>query len=45
MNPFGVDANRRNLETAIDCAHRQGLIPMRFEVDELFDDVTRVLGS
>jgi 4,5-dihydroxyphthalate decarboxylase len=43
-NPFGVAANRRNLEVAIDYVHRQGLIPRRFEVDELFDDVTRALG-
>ncbi len=43
-NPFGVEANRRNLEVAIDYVHRQGLIPRRFAVDELFDDVTRALG-
>jgi 4,5-dihydroxyphthalate decarboxylase len=42
--PFGLDANRRNLEVAIDCVHRQRLIPRRFTVDELFDDVTRALG-
>jgi 4,5-dihydroxyphthalate decarboxylase len=45
LNPFGVGANRRNLEVAIDFAHRQRLIPRRFEVDELFDDVTRALGA
>jgi len=45
MNPFGLEANRRNLEVAIDCCHRQRLIPRRFEVDELFDDVTRGLGA
>jgi 4,5-dihydroxyphthalate decarboxylase len=39
--PFGVEANRRNLEIAIDCAYRQALIPRRFTVDELYDDVTR----
>ena len=39
--PFGVEANRRNLEVAIDYVHRQRLIPRRFTVDELFDDVTR----
>jgi 4,5-dihydroxyphthalate decarboxylase len=44
LNPFGVEANRRNLEVAIDCVYRQRLIPRRFEVDELFDDVTRTLG-
>jgi 4,5-dihydroxyphthalate decarboxylase len=45
MHPFGVEANRRNLEIAIDYAHQQRLIPRRYEVDELFDDVTRALGS
>lgn len=43
LNPFGVTANRRNLEVAIDCCHRQGLIPRRYAVDELFDDTTRAL--
>ena len=42
--PFGLEANRRNLEIAIDYVHRQRLIPRRFEVDELFDEVTRSLG-
>ena len=41
--PFGVAANRRNLEVAIETVHRQRLIPRRFTVDELFDDVTRSL--
>ena len=41
--PFGVEANRRNLEVAIDYVARQGLIPRRFGVDELFDDTTRRL--
>jgi 4,5-dihydroxyphthalate decarboxylase len=35
MNPFGIEDNRRNLEVAIDCAHRQGMIPHRFSVEEL----------
>lgn len=43
LNPFGVAANRRSLEVAIDYVYRQGLIPRRFAVDELFDDVTRKL--
>ncbi len=43
--PMSLDeANRRNIDLAIDCAHRQDLIRRRFEVDELFDDVTRSLG-
>lgn len=41
--PFGLEANRRNLEVAIDYVHQQRLIPRRFAVDELFDDVTRSL--
>jgi 4,5-dihydroxyphthalate decarboxylase len=36
MNPFGLDENRRNLEAAVDCIYRQGMIPRRFTVDELF---------
>ena len=39
--PFGVEANRRNLEVAIDYVYGQRLVPRRFTVDELFDDVTR----
>jgi 4,5-dihydroxyphthalate decarboxylase len=42
--PFGLEANRRNLEIAIEYCHQQRLIPRRFGVDELFDDVTRNLG-
>jgi 4,5-dihydroxyphthalate decarboxylase len=37
MNPFGIEENRRNLEAAIDCIHRQGMIPRRFRVEELFE--------
>ena len=44
MNPFGMEANRRNIEIAIDYVHQQRLIPRRFTVDELFDDVTRALA-
>ena len=36
MNPCGVEANRRNLEVAIDYVHRQRLIPRRYAVEELF---------
>jgi 4,5-dihydroxyphthalate decarboxylase len=35
MNPFGLEENRRNLEVAIDCTFRQGMIPRRFRVEEL----------
>ena len=43
--PFGVEPNRKSLELVIMYAAQQGLIPRRFEVDELFDDVTRALGK
>jgi len=36
LNPYGVGANRRNLEVAIDYVVRQRLIPRRFEVEELY---------
>ena len=45
LNPFGVEANRRNLDVAIDCVYRQQLIPRRYAVDELFDETTRQLGN
>ena len=37
MLPHGLEANRRNLEVAIDCAYRQSMIPRRFKVEELFE--------
>jgi 4,5-dihydroxyphthalate decarboxylase len=37
MTPFGLEENRRNLEVAIETTHRQGLIPRRFTVEELFE--------
>ncbi len=43
--PFGVEANRKSLELVMKYAAQQGLIPRRFEVDELFDDATRALGK
>jgi 4,5-dihydroxyphthalate decarboxylase len=42
---FGVEPNRRALETIIDYSLRQKLIPRRFSVDELFDDTTRALSA
>jgi len=35
MNPVGREANRRNLEVAIDCVYRQGMIPIRLEPEDL----------
>ena len=40
---FGMDNIRRSLELIIDYSVQQKLIPRRFEVDELFDDVTHAL--
>lgn len=42
---FGLEANRRNIEVAIDYCVDQKLIDRRLTVDELFDDTTRVLGA
>jgi 4,5-dihydroxyphthalate decarboxylase len=42
--PFGVEANRKTLQMAIDWSLEQKIIPRRLEVDELFDDATRKLG-
>jgi 4,5-dihydroxyphthalate decarboxylase len=36
MLPHGLEANRRNLEVAIEFAYRQQMIPRRFAVEELF---------
>jgi 4,5-dihydroxyphthalate decarboxylase len=43
--PLGVEANRKSLELVINYAVQQRLIPRRFGVDELFDDVTRAVGK
>jgi 4,5-dihydroxyphthalate decarboxylase len=40
---FGVEAVRKSLETIIQYSESQGLIPHRFSVDELCNDVTRAL--
>ena len=35
--PHGLDANRRNLEVAIECAYKQNMIPKKYTVEELFE--------
>jgi 4,5-dihydroxyphthalate decarboxylase len=40
---FGVEAVRKSLEAIIAYSEQQGLIPRRVSVDDLFDDVTRLL--
>jgi 4,5-dihydroxyphthalate decarboxylase len=37
MLPHGLDANRRNLEIAIECAWKQNMIPRKYAVEELFE--------
>jgi 4,5-dihydroxyphthalate decarboxylase len=43
MTPIGLEKMRRDLDIAIEYVHQQRLIPTRYTVDELFDDVTRSL--
>ena len=45
FHPFGLEACRPALKMIISYAVQQKLIPKSFEVDELFDDNTRKLGS
>ena len=45
LNPLGWEGNRRNLEVALGCLHRQGLVSRRYAVDELIDDATRTLNA
>jgi 4,5-dihydroxyphthalate decarboxylase len=42
--PVGLEANRKGLQMAIDWSFEQKIIPRRFSVEELFDDVTAALG-
>ncbi|MGZ8467647.1 MAG: hypothetical protein ACXWXT_19060, partial [Candidatus Binatia bacterium] len=40
---FGLANIRRSLELIVEYATQQGLIPIKFRVDDLFDDRTRNL--
>ncbi len=42
---FGVEPNRGSLDVIIDFTFRQGLIPRRYTVDELFEDFQRAMGA
>ena len=42
--PFGLAANRKGLQLAIDWSYEQKIIPRRLSVDELFDDTTAALA-
>lgn len=44
MPPIGLEANRKGLELAIQWSYEQKIIPRKFSVDELFDDVTAQLA-
>lgn len=41
--PFGVEANRRNIDLGIEYAFQQGVIARRLSVDDLFDSTTLTL--
>lgn len=41
--PFGLEANRKGLQLAIDWAYDQKIIPRKLTVDELFDETTAAL--
>ncbi|MFC0410151.1 substrate-binding domain-containing protein [Roseomonas elaeocarpi] len=45
LPPFGVEANRKGIELAIDWALEQRIIPRRLSVDELFDENTAGLTA
>jgi len=45
MTPIGLESMRHGLDVAIDYVYKQNLIPKRYKVDELFDDVTRKLDA
>ncbi|NOT25536.1 MAG: ABC transporter substrate-binding protein [Acidobacteria bacterium] len=42
---FGIEGVRQSLAQISDYAHRQGLIPRAYPVDELFADASRILGD
>ncbi len=42
--PFGIEANRKSLETIVQYAFEQKVIPRKFEVDEVFAEAARILG-
>jgi 4,5-dihydroxyphthalate decarboxylase len=42
--PYGVESNRATLETLTRYLHRQGLIPERPEIDDIFPASTRVVS-
>jgi 4,5-dihydroxyphthalate decarboxylase len=45
MPPVGIEANRKGIETAIDWAFEQKILPRKIKVEDLFDEVTIGLGA
>lgn len=45
LPPFGLEANRKGIQLAIDWAYDQKIITRKLSVDELFDDTTAALGD
>ena len=43
MLPFGAANVARSIEIVSQYAHEQGILPRRFAVSELFDDMTQKL--
>ena len=43
--PFGFEACRPGLQTVINYALQQSLIPRKIDIEELFDATTRALRS
>jgi 4,5-dihydroxyphthalate decarboxylase len=44
-HPFGLEANRKNLELIIQFSWEQKMLPRKMTVDELFNDLTANLGA
>jgi 4,5-dihydroxyphthalate decarboxylase len=42
--PFGMEATRPGLELIISYAYQQKIIPRRYSVDEIYEDVARIIG-
>jgi 4,5-dihydroxyphthalate decarboxylase len=43
--PFGFEANRKPLETIVQYAFEQKIIPRKFAADEVFAEARQILGA
>jgi 4,5-dihydroxyphthalate decarboxylase len=41
--PYGIEANRKFLQTTIDFSYEQGLTPSKEKIEELFAPSTRTV--